>query len=228
MKIIADRPFRLILSIASLLLGIFVLTVRPAWAQGEATMPAPAGSPPPGVYYPPPPPGYPPPGAYPAYSPYPPPPPPDVKVPASATTLGLGYKIGNGLGFLGGDILLSPAPHVVLDLQANTFSAATDSGTATGFGLAPALQFYLNQPGLSTPYASAGYVYAELKLGNAKASASGFFVDFGYEWKWSFGMGVVVGGGVCYLGNIKATDGSINHAVGLIPSIEAGIRWMFL
>jgi hypothetical protein len=43
-------------------------------------------------------------------------------------------------------------------------------------------------------------------------------------------MGIIVGGGVCYLGNIKATDGytTINKDAGLIPSIEAGIRWMFL
>jgi len=151
-------------------------------------------------------------------------------VPSSATTLGVGYKIGNGLGFLGGDIVISPAPHIALDLQGNTFSAATTSGTATGYGLAPALQIYFNQPGISTPYTSVGYVFAKLSLGNVNASASGFFIDAGYEWKWSFGMGIIVGGGVCYLGNIKATDGytTINKDAGLIPSIEAGIRWMFL
>src|SRR5450759_5354287 len=115
----------------------------PPPAYAPAPGPYPPGGYPPGYYAPPPgayPPGYyPPPGAYPpGYYPPPAEEPPHVDPPATATHLGIGYKIGNGLGFLGGDIVVSPIPHVVLDLQANTFSANTSSGTATGFGLAPA------------------------------------------------------------------------------------------
>ena len=36
--------------------------------------------------------------------------------------VGVGYKIGNGLGFLGADLLLRLIPHVVFDLQVNYLS----------------------------------------------------------------------------------------------------------
>jgi len=206
-----------------------------SWAQG--TGPAPYAPPPaaypPGTYAAPPgqyPPGYyPPPGAY---QPYPPPAEeaPRVDPPATATHFGVGYKIGNGLGFLGGDLIVSPLPHVVLDLQANTFSANTTSGTATGFGLAPALQFDIRDPGRSTPYVGVGYVYAKLSLDNVTASASGMFINAGYEWKWSFGMGILLGGGVCYLGKIQSTDGTttISRDAQILPNLEFGLRFMFL
>jgi len=212
----------------------------PAYAPAPGGYPPgyyapPPGGYPPGYYAPPPgayPPGYyPPPGAYPpGYYPPPAEEPAHVDPPATATHLGIGYKIGNGLGFLGGDIIVSPIPHVVLDLQANTFSLTTSSGTATGFGLAPALQMDIRPPGVSTPYIGVGWVYAKLSLNNVIASASGIFINAGYEWKWSFGMGIILGGGVCYLGKISATDGTttITQDAQLLPSLEAGIRFMFL
>jgi|GEM_PF-1822952 len=206
---------------------------------------APAPYPPPGSYAPapgayapgyyPPPPGAYPPGYYaPPPTPYPPAaqpePAPSVVEPAKATHFGVGYKIGNGLGLLGGDIILSPLPQVVLDLQANTFSVNTDYGTATGFGIAPALQLELRPPGISTPYIGAGYVYAKLGLNDVTASASGVFINAGYEWKWSFGMGIILGGGLCYLGKIEATDGSttISQGAQWFPTLEFGLRFMFL
>src|SRR5438477_7517055 len=56
--------------------------------------------------------------------------------------LGVGYKIGNGLGFVGGDILVSPIDHLTFDLQANWFSATSSGTSANGYGLAPAVQFH--------------------------------------------------------------------------------------
>jgi tetratricopeptide (TPR) repeat protein len=155
---------------------------------------------------------------------------PDTHAKASATHLGLGYKIGNGLGFAGADIILSPAPHLVFDLQANVFSAATDSGTAQGYGLAPAVQAYFNDPGVSTPYVGAGFVYAALSLNNIRASASGAFFNAGYEWKWNWGMGILLGAGVCYLGSIEATDGynTISQSGGAHFNVESSLRFMFL
>lgn len=185
---------------------------------------------PPGYYaprgqYPPYP--YPPPGYYlPAAPPQPPPPDP----PATATRLGVGYKIGNGLGFVGADLIISPLPHVVLDLQANTASQNTGSGTATGYGVAPAVQIHIREPGRSTPYLGLGYVYTQLSLANVTASGSGLFINAGYEWKWSSGMGIILGGGICYFGNIQASDGTttITRDAELLPTLEAGIRFMFL
>jgi hypothetical protein len=155
---------------------------------------------------------------------------PDAHAKASATHLGLGYKIGNGLGFAGTDLIISPATHLVFDLQANVFSAATDNGTAQGYGLAPAVQAYFNDPGVSTPYVGAGFVYAALSLNNIKASASGAFFNAGYEWKWNWGMGILLGAGVCYLGSIEATNGynTISQSGGAHFNIESSLRFMFL
>ena len=196
--------------------------------------PPPNGYPPPPPYgYPPPPNGHPPPPPYgypppPRYGYAPPPPPRDP--PATSTHFGLGYKIGNGLGFVGGDVIISPLPHLVLDLQANTFSASTSSGTATGYGLAPAVQFYLREPGVSTPYFSAGYLYATLALNDVTASLNGFFVNAGYEWKWTSGFGILLGGGVSYFASLKATDGvtTIQESGGAHFNLEVGFRFLFL
>jgi hypothetical protein len=235
--------------VAALTFAAVVLAAPPGVAQ---TTPPPGGYPPPPGAYPPPPGGYPPPpGAYPPYPPppggYPPPQPgatypypppgyayppryvaPPADPPASATHVGIGYKIGNGLGFVGGDLIVSPAPHVALDLQVNRFNVSTSDGTAKGYGLAPALQLYLRPPGVSTPYMSLGYVYATVTLDNVHAAAKGGFANAGYEWKWTNGLAIIVGGGVVVLGEVTATDGvtTIHTSGGFGVNIEAGLRFM--
>jgi hypothetical protein len=66
--------------------------------------------------------------------------------------------------------------------------------------------------------------------GSATASASGFFSNVGYEWKWPFGLGLELGAGIAYLGDIQATNGSttINSPGGVNFNIEAGLRYFFL
>ena len=140
--------------------------------------------------------------------------------------LGVGYKIGNGLGFVGADIVVSPIPHLALDLQANHYA----SGEASGFGYAPGLQLFLWDKGRSTPYFSAGYIHLKLGLRNVTASGSGYFANFGYEWKWPFGLGILVGGGLGYLNDVSATDGitTVTAPGGAHFNIEAGLRYMFI
>ena len=190
--------------------------------KATARLPPPQGCPPPPGAYPypyPPPPGYPYPPRYVA-------PPPDP--PASATHLGIGYKIGNGLGFLGGDVIIGPAPHLAIDVQVNKFDVPTDSGNANGYGLAPALQLYLRPPGVSTPYLSLGYAYATVSIDNVRASVHGGFANAGYEWKWSNGLAIVVGGGALVLARVTATDGvrTVSIDGGWAINIEAGLRFM--
>jgi hypothetical protein len=207
----------------------------PAPPTAYPYLPPPNGYPPPPNGYPPPPNGYPPPppgATYPYPSPgypYPLPrylAPPDP--PASATHVGLGYKIGNGLGFVGGDLIVSPAAHVALDLQANWFRVSTSTGRANGYGLAPGLQLYLRQPGVSTPYLSLGYIYATLALNDVRATLQGGFANAGYEWKWSNGLAILVGGGASRVASARATDGftTVDYAGGWFLNIEAGLRFM--
>ena len=158
----------------------------------------------------------------------PPPPVPRAQA-ASATHFGLGYKIGNGLGFVGGDIIIGPFPYVAIDLQANYLSGDTNYGTATGYGLAPALQVYFLPPGRHTPFVDVGYIYATMSLQNVKASASGYFINGGYEWKWTPGFSLLLGAGVEHLGTIHATDGitTIDQTGGTHFNLEVGPRFMF-
>ena len=153
-------------------------------------------------------------------------PPPDP--PAPATHVGVGYKIGNGVGFEGADLILSPAAHIAVDLQVNHFSASTGNRKAYGYAVAPALQLYLRPAGVSTPYLSVGYVYATLKLDDITASVQGGFVNAGYEWKWHNGLAILVGGGILVTSDATATNGveTISVSGDWNLNIEAGLRYM--
>jgi len=143
--------------------------------------------------------------------------------------IGVGYKIGNGLGFVGADVIISPVDHVTLDLQANWFSASSNGTTANGYGFAPAAQFHLFKGQVSSPYLGLGYVYATLTLDNVTASASGGFANLGYEWRWSSGLGILLGGGVGYIGKVQATNGveTVEAPGGTHFNLETGLRYMF-
>ena len=143
-----------------------------------------------------------------------------------ARKVGVGYKIGNGIGFAGGDIVLRLLPHVVFDLQA---SYASSSGL-TGYGLAPTVQLQLNEVG-HTPYISAGVQHARLSDETRGAYATGFVANAGYEWRFASGVGVIVGGGIQDLGPIHGTKGtaapSESYKTGPRLNLEAGVRYFF-
>jgi hypothetical protein len=141
---------------------------------------------------------------------------------------GFGYKIGNGIGFLGADVIVRPVPHLSIDMQANYFQMTGNNGTARGYGLAPTAQLELRSVG-HTPYLGIGYVYAYMALENVSASVKGAVFNLGYQWRFGNGLGVIVGGGVGYLGNARATDGvtTINQEGGWNPNLEAGVRYFF-
>lgn len=147
--------------------------------------------------------------------------------------VGIGYKIGNGIGFVGADFLLRLVPHVVFDLQANYVSLSeTDyagaSQSVTGYGLAPTVQFQLKPIG-HTPYLGIGMVYVHESLNDVTGSATGLLVNAGYEWRFVSGVGVLVGGGIAAVGKISATDGTttIEQSGGVHPNLEVGVRYYF-
>jgi hypothetical protein len=144
--------------------------------------------------------------------------------------LGVGYKIGNGLGFVGGDIVITPIDHLTLDLQANWFNVSGGSTSASGYGLAPGVQFHVNPAWSSGAYVAVGYLYATISLSNVTSSAQGAFLNAGYEWRWENGFGVLVGGGISRLGTVHASDGvtTVEREGGFFPNLEVGVRYMFL
>jgi hypothetical protein len=172
--------------------------------------------------------------ALPALAQSPPGPPPVETSPAAEAVaskkLGVGYKIGNGLGFVGGDVIVSPIEHLSFDLQANWFRISSNGSSASGYGLAPAAQVHLLAGNVSSPYMALGFLYATLTREGVTASAKGFFVNLGYEWRWGSGLGILLGGGVNHLGAIHVTNGvdTLDAPGGTNVNIEVGLRYMFL
>jgi hypothetical protein len=148
-------------------------------------------------------------------------------------SVGVGYKIGNGIGFAGIDLILRLLPHVAFDLQANyvAVSESVDGGpdqSITGYGLAPMVQLQLKSIG-HTPYLGVGLVYIHESLQDVTASGTGLLVNVGYEWRFASGVGVLVGAGIDDLGTLSATNGTttIQQPGGLLFNIEAGVRYYF-
>lgn len=141
-----------------------------------------------------------------------------------ARKIGVGYKIGNGIGFVGGDLILRLIPHVAFDLQASY--ASIDN--LTGYGLAPTVQFQLKDAG-HTPYLGGGLQYVSLSNSTEGGYATGFVVNAGYEWRFANGLGVLVGGGIQDLGTIHVTSGTATATTkgGVNPNLEAGVRYFF-
>lgn len=149
--------------------------------------------------------------------------------PSNPHTFGVGYKIGNGLGFTGADVVVGLGEHFSLGLQGNYFSFKMDNGdTATGYGAVPFAQYRFFKP-RSTPYVSAGLVYAKLGFKDVTSSATGAVANVGWEWVWSTGLSVNVGAGIAHLGAVKATDGftSIEKPGGTFFNLEAALRYYF-
>lgn len=151
--------------------------------------------------------------------------------PAPSKRLGVGYKLGNGIGFLGADLIVNVVDHVGLDLHGAYFSVETSGGeSGTGYAFAPAVHGELFTGQRSTPYLALGMQYAHLTVGDAAGSGFGGFANIGYEWKWKSGFGIQLGGGVQYLQKVEATSGNLMLMTGgkVNPNIEFGLRYMFL
>lgn len=147
----------------------------------------------------------------------------------SAHLLGAGLKAGNGIGFMGADLIIMPLPRIALDLQVSYASVATDQGRAHGYGLAPALQFRIFDGNGSSPYVAVGAQYVHLALQDVQASAKGVFANAGYEWRWPSGLALLLGGGIQRLTGATATNGvetvSVPGRTGV--NIEFGVRYLF-
>jgi hypothetical protein len=151
---------------------------------------------------------------------------------------GVGYKVGNGIGFEGGDLIYRAFPHVGFDLQIGYYGSkdSLPDGspvTFTGVGFAPAVHAQLRPIG-HTPYLSAGLAYMRLEASHegqlATGSATGFFTNVGYEWRFASGLGILVGGGVGDIMSLHVQEGaagatdSTNH---VYFNVEGGVRYFF-
>ena len=142
--------------------------------------------------------------------------------------VGVGYKIGNGLGFLGGDVIVRALPHVALGSAGKLlFGVGHELGERLRPGPDPAVPM---DPGWPHALPGAGLPLCASLVGRCSASASGVLLNAGYEWRFASGVGILLGGGAAYLGNIQATNGidTLTRAGGWHFNIEAGLRYYFL
>ncbi len=143
--------------------------------------------------------------------------------PDEGPSFGVGYKVGNGVGFTSLDLLVSPIPRLTIELQA-AYLPDFDSG----YGVLPALVGSLKKTG-STPYVKAGAIYVTATDDQATASGTGVFANIGYEWKLDSGLGIQLGGGINYIGEITAVSGNTVVTLGgeAAPNLELGLRYRF-
>src|SRR5262249_1615808 len=136
-------------TLPSLVLSILMLTPAVASAKRPkkaASAPA-ATEDAPAYDAPPPAPARAPPADAPAAPPVAEPPPTATSAAAPADEVvrkrvGLGYKIGNGLGLVGFDLIVNVVDHVTLDVQGNWISEDAGNGqSATGWGFGAEAQF---------------------------------------------------------------------------------------
>jgi hypothetical protein len=152
--------------------------------------------------------------------------------------LGVGYKVGNGIGFAGGDLIYRAFPHVGFDLQINYFGAKDSLAngspvTYSGVGLAPAVHAQLRPIG-HTPYLAVGAIYARLAAHHEgdtiTGTGAGFFVNAGYEWRFASGVGVLLGAGVGDLVSMHFAGPSASADMNpndVYFNIEGGVRYFF-
>ena len=153
-------------------------------------------------------------------------------------TLGVGYKVGNGIGFEGGDLIYRAFPRVSFELQIGYYGEkdTLPDGSAVSFagvGFAPAVHAQLRAIG-HTPYLSAGLMYMRLDAHHegesAVGSGTGFFVNAGYEWRFASGIGVLVGGGVGDVVSLHFEDSEVSASKTpneVYFNLEGGVRYYF-
>lgn len=145
--------------------------------------------------------------------------------------LGIGYKLGDGIGFAGADLIVSPVSHLTLDLFASYLSVTASDGSSGGtIALAPAIQVHLFDGWRSSPYVALGVQYVSITVGGATATGTGAFGNIGWDFRFTNGFGILAGIGVQEFqatasnGGTMVTVGSNGPAFNL----ELGLRYMLL
>jgi hypothetical protein len=140
--------------------------------------------------------------------------------PAAQPMFGAGYKVGNGLGLAGVDLVLQPLARWGLDVQI--------ARSAIGVDVAPALQYHLDPA--SGTYVSLGYNRTALEVFGQPLGRNGLFANIGRQWQPWPKVGVIAGVG--YQVALSSTDvvfGQTVHSAGWgAVNFEFGLRYYFL
>jgi hypothetical protein len=151
--------------------------------------------------------------------------------------VGLGWKVGNGLGPRGADLVVAPWPSLAFELHVAALREEVDEPTPdepTGWGIVPLARLYplanrSNATGV-TPHVSAGVHYSRWEFGALRWSRTELVVNGGPEWRWS-GLRLLLGAGIHYARRgLRRSNGSewveVDGGRPLL-NLEAGLRYMF-
>lgn len=150
--------------------------------------------------------------------------------PAVRTThVGLGWHGGNGLGYLGGDVIVFASQRLALDVQLAFHREDLGMASLTSYAVAPAVRAYLRGEGF-TPYAAVGAFLVRKTAGSLTWNRTGVFANVGPEWRSPSGFRIFLGAGLRYAPAVAVSNASDRieedreHGVNL----EFGVRYMFL
>jgi hypothetical protein len=152
---------------------------------------------------------------------------------------GIGWQVGNGLGFRGADVVVAPWRRLAFELQVSQVKTDVESGpsmdeTASGWGVAPVVRAYLWRDGLIVPYAAAGGSVTRLTWRSLSWTTTGLFATVGAEWRtgndsWASCLRMLLGAGVGYSPAVAESNGSeriwSDRRRG--ANLELGLRCMF-
>jgi len=147
---------------------------------------------------------------------------------------GVGYAASSLLGAAAGSVLFRPDPHWTVDLRGSYLYPRLSRSGATGFALAPTLEFGSCRPGrhecVVWPYVALGGLYRHLGLQQVSAGAAGAIAKVGFQLRWDVGLAFHLAYGIAYSGQLRATDGTttIDDDSGFDAKyFELGLRYMF-
>lgn len=140
-------------------------------------------------------------------------------------TLGAGYKVGNGHGLYGGEMLARATPRLWFVL----YAGATWEEGGKGLALVPTVQANLRGGDVSTPYASLGVEYATVRFDDVWAHGFGFLINAGYEWHLRDGLALQLGVGVRAMREVQGSRDmtTVAQPAFISPNAEIGLRYRF-
>jgi hypothetical protein len=143
---------------------------------------------------------------------------------------------GGDLDSFGGGIIFAPFNHVALELPASFVLYHREVGNhpfdkiaARGYAFAPALQLqFSSEPG-HTFFLAAGLRYMHLASSEKSGNAWGFVAGAGYEWRFQYGLGLLLSGEIERMQRIDLSGTEEASAGGgLGVGLNVGLRYMLL
>ncbi len=146
---------------------------------------------------------------------------------ARTPRVGFGWHTGNGLGLLGGDVIVFAVQRLAIDVQLAYHHEDLGNAALTSYAVAPAVRAFLRSEGF-TPYAALGVFGVRKTAGSLTWNRTGVFANVGPEWRSPSGFRLFLGAGLAYVPAVRVSNAAERveedryHGFNL----EFGVRYM--